>query len=204
MSAFLALCDALQESERLIAALERRRAELPFVDDVLALHQPRHRDLETSRLRSEQAVDAWRAALARRWECEVAGRRIYKLIVRQLVEHYGSAAVPEIQMLSRGEAEANSSPSELLHDLRRLQAALAMGASSLPFAAQRLAEIEQTCTALEVAIGEAEICEAQRRTAVLDRRMAQEAYRRARAATRRALAAHYGENIASEFAELFD
>jgi hypothetical protein len=203
MTALLALSDALVESQRLIAALERRRGELPFADDILAIHRPTHRDLERSHISSDDAVDAWRAALARRWRCEVAGRRLYKQVFRQFAEHYGSDDAPEIQLLSRGEAEANSSPSELLRDLRRLQAVLEMGMAALPFAAQRLAEVERTCAALEGAIGEASGCEAQRRTAALDRRMAQEAYRRARTVTQRALTEHYGDSIASEFIELF-
>ena len=81
--------------------------------------------------------------------------------------------------------------------------ALALGRSSLSFAARRLPEVERTCAALEQAIDEANRCEARRRAAAIDRRMAQEAYRRARDMTQRALAAHYGEAIVSEFAELF-
>jgi hypothetical protein len=202
MPAFLPSSDALTESKRLIAALERRRADLPFVEDMLAIHQPTHCELEDSRQRSEQAVEAWRDALARRWDCEIAGRRLYKHIFRQFVEHYGSATVPEVQMLSRGEAEADSSPSELLRDLRRLQAALT--ASSMPFADARQPEIDQVCMVLASAIADADDREAQRRAAVLDRRMAQEAYRRVRATTRRRLAEYYGEQISSDFAELFD
>jgi len=202
MPAFLSPSDALSESKRLIAALERRRDDLPFVEDMLAIHHPTHCELENSRQRSEQAVEAWRDALARRWDCEIAGRRLYKHIFRQFVEHYGSATVPEVQMLSRGEAEADSTPSELLRDLRRLQAALT--ASAMPFANDRQPEIDQVCGLLTVAIADADDCEAQRRIAVLDRRMAQEAYRRARATTRRRLAEHYGEQIISDFAELFD
>jgi hypothetical protein len=202
MPAFLPSSDALSESKRLIAALERRRDDLPFVEDMLAIHQPTHYEMENSRQRSDQAVEAWRAALAQRWDCEIAGRRLYKHIFREFIEHYGSAAVPEVQMLSRGEDEVNSTPSELLHDLRRLQAALT--ASAMPFADARQPEIDHVCGVLASAIAEADDREAQRRVAVLDLRMAQEAYRRARATTRRRLVEHYGEQIISDFAELFD
>lgn len=202
MSALLAPSDALAESQRLIAALERRRDELPFADDVLAIHRPTHESLARSSTRSDDAVEAWRAALARRWECEVAGRRLYKQGVRQLAEHYGREA-PELQLLSRGGAEVDSSPAELLHDLRRLQAALELAQASLPEAAERFAEVERECAALEMAIADANAREEQRRTAALDRRMAQEAYRRARAMTRRALVDHYGGAMVAEFAELF-
>jgi hypothetical protein len=203
MHTFLAPIDALAESRRLIAVLERRRNELPFADDILATHLSAHDALERSSYRSDEAVEAWRAALARRWNCEVAGRRLYKQVVRQLVEHYGSEAVPEVQLLSRGGAEVNSSPAELLHDLRRLQAALEMGLATLPFAPRRHDDVKQICAVLAAAIGVAQASEARRRDAALERRMAQEAYRRARAATQRALIEFYNGMVAGEFAEVF-
>ena len=199
MTTLLAPSDALAESQRLIATIERLRGELPFADDILALHRPTHHELATSATKSEQAVDAWRAALARRWEAEVAGLRLYKRIVRKLAEHYGSERAPEVQMLSRGGADAESSPTELLTDLRRLQAALSVG---LGFARERLPEVEQACAALESAITDANQSETQRRVAVLDNRMAREAYRRVRGETRRLLVEHYGGHMAHDFAEL--
>jgi hypothetical protein len=201
MTILPASTDALAESQRLIATLEQLRGELPIADDILALHRPTHHELEVSTTRSEQAVSAWRGALARRWESEVAGRRLYKQIVRQLAEHYGSPEAPEVQLLSRGGAEADSSPAELLADLRRLQAALSVG---MAFARERLPEVEQACAALESAITEANLSETQRRVAVLDNRMAREAYRRVRGETRRLLIEHYGDHMAQEFAELLD
>jgi hypothetical protein len=204
MTTLPAPTDALAESQRLIAALEQLRGELPFADDILALHRPTHHELEASYTRSEQAVAAWRRALAQRWECEVAGRRLYKRSVRQLVEYYGDEAAPEVQLLSRGGAEVDSSPAELLGDLRRLQAALAVGVESLAFASERLPEIDQACAALEGAIVEANVCETQRRVAVLDSRMAREAYRRVRSETRRVLIEHYGDHMTSPFGEFLE
>lgn len=202
MSSLLVSNDALAESQRLMAELERRRTELPFAESILEMHRPAHHKLQASQAESRQSVDAWRAALARRWDCEVAGRRLYKRILRQFVEFYGAGA-PEVQLLSRGEAEVDSSPAELLTDLRRLQAALAMGAETLPFAAQRAPEVDRACIALEGAITEAGLWETRRRDAALDNRMAQEAYRRVRSAARHALREHYGEHTPSEFGELF-
>ena len=199
MTTLPAPTDALAESQRLITTIERLRGELPFADDILALHRPTHQELEISAAKSEQAVTAWRGALARRWESEVAGLRLYKRIVRQLADHYGSEDAPEVQMLSRGGAEADSSPAELLADLRRLQAALSVG---LVFASERLPEVEQAGAALQSAITEANQRETQRRVAVLDNRMAREAYRRVRGETRRLLVEHYGEQMAHEFTEL--
>jgi hypothetical protein len=199
MTTLPAPSDALVESHRLITMIEQMRGELPFADNMLALHRPTHQNLENSAAKSEQTVAAWRRALARRWESEVAGLRLYKRIVRQLAEHYGSEDAPEVQILSRGGTEADSSPAELLTDLRRLQAALSVG---LGVARERLPEVEQACAALENAITEANQSETQRRVAVLDNRMAHEAYRRVRGETRRRLVEHYGEQMAHEFAEL--
>jgi hypothetical protein len=199
MTTLPAPTDALAESQRLMTMIEQLRSELPFADDILASHRPTHYELEISAAKSEQAVAAWRGALARRWESEVAGLRLYKRIVRQLAEHYGSADAPEVQLLSRGGAEAESSPSELLADLRRLQAALSVG---LGLASERLPEVEQACAALERAITDANQSETQRRVAVLDNRMAREAYRRVRSQTRRLLVDHFGEHMAHEFTEL--
>jgi hypothetical protein len=109
-----------------------------------------------------------------------------------------------MQLLSRGGAEAESSPAELLADLRRLQAALTVAGASRISASARLPEIDQTCAALEGAIGKANECETQRRVAVLDSRMAREAYRRVRSETRRVLIEHYGDHMAGQFSELVD
>jgi len=203
MTTLLPPRDALAESQRLIATIEERRGDLPLADRLLAIHRPTHRALESSYDRSEQAVAAWRAALAQRWECEVAGRRIYKRILRQIVERHGGEDAPEVQLLSRGGAEADSSPAELLADLRRLHAALAVGAGG-PAAGEQLVEIERVCGALESAIADVRLCETQRRVAVLDTRLASEAYRRARAETRRLLAEHYGEQMASVLGDLLE
>lgn len=204
MTARLAPTHTLDESQQLIATLEQLRGEIPFAEDILAIHRPTHSELEQSYARSEQAVAAWRAALAERWECEVAGRRLYKRLIRQLAEHYGGENAPELQLLSRGGAEADSSPPELLADLRRLQAATMVGSAADVFAGAHQRELEQICSALQNAIGMANRYETQRRNAVLDNRMAGEAYRRARTETRRRLIEHYGSQPSNPFNTLLD
>lgn len=201
MTSLLAPANSLLDSQRLIAAFDRLRSELPLANEILDTHYPLHLKLQQTHQASEQAVTAWRAALASRWECEVAGRRLYKRILRQLIGLYGEQA-PEVQLLSRGGAEANSLPSELLADLRRIGAAFAVGASLL--ATHELqSELHQTCTALEQAIETTRQCETQRRNAVLDHRMAGEVYRRARTATHRKLLAFYSNGLDSSLSELF-
>lgn len=198
MATIPAPADAIAESQRLIAALELRRAELPFAEATLEVHRSMHRELEVSHSGAEQAVAEWRAALARRWECEVAGRRLYKQVLRQLREHYGADAGP-VALLSRGGAEAESTPSELLEDLRRLSAALAIGGGPAEPAA-RAPQVEEACLELARAIGQVSMCEHRRRQAALDNRMVREVYRRVRGETGRALAAHYGGGVPEEFA----
>jgi hypothetical protein len=195
--------DAIAESLRLIDAIERRQADLPFAAAVLNLHREAHRELEQRHDASEAAVGAWRAALARRWDSEVAGRRLYKQVLRQLTDHLGDDA-PLVQMISRGGAEANSTPNELLEDLRRVQAALTLEVGALNFAAERLAQLEQACVALEQAIETARATEHERRNAVLDNRMAREAFRRVCEETFGKLSAFYGERFNEEFQAFFD
>lgn len=194
--------DAIAASQRLMSALEQLRDELPFADDILAAHRPTHSELEAAHTRSQHTIAAWRTALAQRWNAEVAGRRLYKRIVRELIAYYGSESAPEIQLLSRGGAEADSMPNELLADLRRLQAALAIN-SAAPVRAEHQAELDQSCVALGRAIEAANRCETQRRSAVLDQRMAGEAYRRIRTEARRRLRAHYGDHLPDLFGDLF-
>lgn len=191
----LALGDAIEESRRLIEILEQQGPTLPLAAQLLAAHRPAHQALELHQAQSEQAVAAWRSALAVRWECEVRGRRVFKQIYHQLVEHYGSVQAPEVQVLSREGAEVDSTPAELLGDLRRLRAHLALHEQQLAFAAERLLEIDEACAALERAIAETAGREATRRAAVINRRLAQEAYRRLRGATREALIEHTGADI---------
>jgi hypothetical protein len=149
--------------------------------------------MTTSYHNSEEAIAAWRAALARRWTCEIAARRLYKQTLRQLVQHYGTAETPTIRLISRGGAEADSTPAELLEDMRRLHAALSLEAATLPFAEQRLAEIVQSCETLERAINDVAECERRRRAAVLDLRIAREVYRRMRRETCQALMSQFGD-----------
>jgi hypothetical protein len=193
--------NALQESERMIELLEQRRDEFPHAEELLAIHRPTHQELERNKRITEQAVTAWRESLAHRWNCEIAGRRLYKQIYQQFTAFYGSADAPEVQLISRGGAEENSSPAELLVDLRRMEAALVVNNERLPFAAQRLSELGEVCTMLDEAIKATNAYESERRTSVLEQRMVQETYRRLCNATRRALTEHYGSQWLLEWSE---
>lgn len=193
--------NALQDSERIIQLLEQRHDEFPHAEEFLAVHRPTHQELERNKQITEQAVTAWREALAYRWTCEIAGRRLYKQIYQQFTEFYGSADAPEVQLISRGGAEENSSPAELLVDLRRMEAALIVNSERLPFATQRLSELVDVCTSLDEAINATNVYESERRASVLEQRMVQETYRRLCHTTRQALAEHYGSQWLLEWSE---
>jgi hypothetical protein len=190
--------DVIADSEKLISALERRRGELPDADQLLAQHRATRNNLEQCITLSRAAVEAWRGALAQRWEHEIAGRRLYKQTLRQLTEHFGADA-PEIQLLSRGGAEINSTPQELHEDLARLIAGLTLHEHSLEFASARSAQLLTCATALEHAIESARVAEHRRRNAVLDSRMACELFRRACDETFARLTQHYGAQLPDEF-----
>ena len=193
--------DPLAESQRLIAVLERNLALVPFAAEQLAVHRSVQTMLIACQQRSDAAVSAWRSALARRWECEIAARRLYKQVQRQYIALYGSAEHPEVQRIASSYDDANTSPKSLLTDLQRVLLDLRVRRDTL--VAERQSELQHTCDELDTAIHEAEHCEAARRTAVLERRMAQEAFRRARTATQDAFNTHYGTQLAPGLNELF-
>jgi hypothetical protein len=182
--------DILEDSSRLIALLEQHRQELPFVEEALVQHRKLHSDLLHQQHSSQRALDEWRRALARRWQCEVAGRRRYLEIQRQLIAHFGADA-PELLLFLRG-SESNSSAAELLTDLRRLHAALSVTASAPAAAVQELAALTRACADLEDAIARTNRCDEQRHKALLDRNLSQHAYQHLGNQTRRQLSEHLG------------
>lgn len=200
MTSLLA-ADPLMESRRFITLLEQHAAGLPFAAEHLELHRRTWQALEHCQHRSDTAVATWRTALAHRWEREVAGRRLYKQIYRQYVEFYGSADCPEVQRIADGHSDSNASPADLLIDLRRLHADLALHPAA-PFVA-RCSDVLHACATLELALHEASRCEAERRSAVLERRIVQESFRRACLHTQRAISEHFSSAIPLEFDELF-
>ncbi len=199
IATFPASNDAIADSRQLLTALEARRAELPFADQVIAAHASLHQELEGSYTTSQQAVGAWRAALARRWDAEVAGRRLYKQIVRQLDAQSGAGGRSPVALLVRGSGESEISPAQLLDDLRRLGALLALHAPPIADAALLLRHVEAASADLEDAIGQTEVTERRRRSSVLDNRMARDVYQRIRSETYRALETYYGAQLPREF-----
>jgi hypothetical protein len=201
MSVQLPTYDTLAESSRLIEVLERCCAEFPLAKSMLDAHRPAHSTLETSTLRTQQALEAWRSALATRWQYEVKARRIYRQGFDLLREHLGPDT-PELRLVSRGGAEVNSLPEELVADLRRLHSAMALWLPASDEREQLLNEVSSTSDMLETAIEQTNECERDRRVAMLERRIAQQRYRRIRAKTRKTIAENYGHLAYSQVAEI--
>ncbi len=203
MTNLLAPIDAIADSERVIAALEQYQHEIPMASQILTMHRTTHHELEVSHSHSEQAVAAWRAALSHRLECEIAARRLYKQLVRQMIEHYGTEEVPSVKLLIPAENGVDVTPAELLADLRRLQTVFALERSLPPLLSDRIGEVDQSARRLEQSIAAANAREHERRTAVLDSRIARETYRRIRSETYRMLVEHYGDQQDTPIGALF-
>lgn len=196
-----AIEEAIADSQKLLVLLEQHAPEVPYLDGRIAHHCDIQAELERCSAESRDAVEAWRAALARRWDCEVAGRRLYKQNLRQMTEFFGEGA-PQVTLLSRGGAEANSTPNELYEDLLRLQAGLQLQRAVFPGAHERSQAVGVCATELNHAIEIARRAELRRRSAVLDGRMACETFRRAWEQTFTHLADHYGDPLPEVFERL--
>lgn len=199
MTTLLPPNDAIAESERLIAILEQHHQHAPELGTILTAHRATLHEMKVSHSSSEHAIAEWRTALARRWTAEIAARRLYKQIMRQLIQHYGNSDAPAIRLVSRGGAEVNSTPTELLEDMRRLYTVVSIEKAALPFAEERLSELAASCSELEGAIDVVAECERRRRAAVLDLRIAREVYRRMRGETYYTLVQQYGTAVDIDF-----
>jgi chromosome segregation ATPase len=179
-------------SSRLIALLEHHRGAFPQLDDELAQQQRLAHTLAEQRQHSERALAAWRSALSRRWECEVQAQRAYSSVQRQLNAHYGSDAA-YAQLIAPARPGGPSTPSELLHHLRRLEAALKLLMPQPPFAALALAELRAISSSFEQAIDATTQCETERRRLLTEQRIAANLYEQAYDRARRLLAHFVGE-----------
>lgn len=189
--------DIFEDSRRLIALLERHHVCHPSVAVELASHRDLYHQLEEQRRNSEQALAEWRSALARRWECEVAGQRLYLAIQRQLRDFFGPDA-PYLQLIIPPQNNGACTATDLLIDLRRIEASLVMLRPQPSFTAEWLEQLAGACADLDAAIAWTARCETQRRNALLSQRLTYNAYHRARARTQRLLTDSLGEDVDTE------
>ncbi len=181
----------LEESEQLIHLLEQYAADSALAREALTRHQQIHQELQTQQHRSEEALAQWRAALTRRWRCEVEGQRQYIQIVQKLRTFYGSTSAQVQAVLPSEHYQPGTAPN-LLNDMRRMHATLQLMQPPLPDVRAVVDGLEQACSELDVALTETERCDRLRRMANIERRMTSDACQRASIDTRRTLQEHIG------------
>jgi hypothetical protein len=179
----------LDTTNRMIATLERHRDAYPFLDEDLARHRTLSAALSDQRLRSEYALSLWRTALARRWSCEVAAQRVYHTIQQQLDAAYGADPTYS-QLLAPAQPAAGNTPSALLQEVRRLEAALALLAPRPLFADTGRAQLRAVADDLAAAIAQSDHCEAERRSRLVELHLTSNMLERVSERTRRTLT-HY-------------
>ena len=177
---------------QLAALLERHRHSSPQMEEELTRQQTLTHTLVEHRLRGDRALSAWRAALSRRWECEVSAQRAYRSVQRQLGDYYGPDTA-YAQLLAPAHHVGGGTASDLLHDLRRLEASIQLLAPSPAFAAKALARLRLAGDELAVAIEQSLRCENERRSMITEQRIAANLYERAYDRARRLLAGYIGE-----------
>lgn len=146
------------------ARLERE----PSIAEEARRHQLLSEALSAQRQLADQARAAYRAALARRWSCEVAAQRAYKAAQRALAAHGGAAPSEPFAPASAG---ADSTPRGLLAETRRTAGLLEQIAPSPAFAVEGLVRLRIAGDELEAAIIETDACEAERRRLASEERV---------------------------------
>lgn len=179
-------------ASNMIDLLERHRQTLPFADTEIARHRALLEALEEQHRRGEQALSAWREALSRRWECEVNGQRVYTAIQRQISDYFGKDAT-YTQLVAPANPGAAQTASDLLANMRRLEASLALLKPRPPFVDEWLVRLGTAGTDLAAAIDCSDHCESERRNVLIERRMAANLYERTCQKTRRLLSEHIGD-----------
>lgn len=148
----------------MIVRLERQ----PILAEELGRRHVLAEALAARHLLAEQALSTWRAALARRWHCEVAAQRAYKAAQRQLAAHRGDSPAEPFTPANPG---AESTPRGLLNEVRRVVDVLELLAAEQPFATAALVGLRAAGDELEAAIALTDSCEAERRRLMSEERV---------------------------------
>ena len=180
-----------EQINQIIELLERYKGAMPFADEELARHRALRVALDDQFQRGEAALSAWRAAIARRWECEVNGQRIYSAIRRQICDYFGKDGAYTL-LVAPTHPEQASTASDLLAEMRRLEVSLELLRPRPPFADESIARLHASVDDLATAIEWTEHCETDRRSVLIEQRMACNLYQRACDKTRRLIESHMG------------
>ncbi len=179
-------------ANQLVATLERYRDTYPILDEELARQRALAVAMAEQHERGEQALNEWRAALSRRWECEVNAQRAYCEVERQFGTYYSSDSA-YAQLIAPSHPTSGSTASDLLHQVRRLEASLELIQPRPPFAAEAITKLRAVAADLADAIEQTARCEVERRSVLTDQRIAANLYERAYERARQLLAHHLGE-----------
>lgn len=182
----------VEATRGLVILLERHRADFPQLGEELERHRRLSDTLAEQRERSAQALRAWRAALARRWGCEVAAQRIYADAQRRLRRHYQDSP-SHIRVVAPAHPDHARTAGALLQEVLRLAATLEVLAPPPPFAADLCADLRAAADDLAAAIEQTERCEVERRRLHTAERMAAQMALQASERSRRLLSQYVGE-----------
>jgi hypothetical protein len=163
---------------RLIDLLERHSDQLPLLDEELERHRNIAHAMAGQTHQAEIALSAWRVALARRWDCEIAAQRTYSVVLRQLSLYYGGDPAYTL-LIAPPRPGAAITPAELLRHVRRLDASLDLLTPRPPFADEAGRQLRVSADELAVAIDQTERREGERRSLLAEQRLASQLLQRA-------------------------
>ncbi|MCX7791386.1 MAG: hypothetical protein N2378_12160 [Chloroflexaceae bacterium] len=182
----------VEATRGLVTLLERHRADFPQLGEELERHRRLSDTLAERRERSAQALMAWRAALARRWGCEVAAQRIYADAQRLLRRYYQDSPA-HVRVVAPAHPDHVRTADALLQEVLRLAATLEVLALPPPFAADLRADLRAAADDLAAAIEQTRRCEVERRRLHTEEQMAAQMALQASERSRRLLSQYVGE-----------
>lgn len=179
----------IRESDKLIDALTRHQATLPFAQEHLALHQPLNVQLRARREADDRLRAEWKTANEARDALADQYLNLYLDAEAELVDYLGQGSPLLGEFLWTGLGVLDR-PFEVLSVLEKVRAALT-NHPELPFGAGYSAPLSAAIEALGNAIQEAERLENAVRESARQRQEVEAGYRQARAKTRRRLVRHF-------------
>jgi hypothetical protein len=184
------LATTLQDATfRLINLLERYSEQIPLLDEELDRHHRIAHAMVEQTQRAELSLNAWRVALAHRWDCEIAAQRAYNGMLRQLGLYYGGDPA-YIMLIALPNSDAVITPTELLRNMRRLEASLELLTPRPPFADEVGERLHRSADELALAIEQTDRCETERRSILAEQRLASQLLQRAYERTHSLLTRH--------------
>lgn len=190
-----------EANARLVSLLERHRSEFPQLGEELDRHRMLSTALAEQHRRSAEALQAWRAAIAHRWRCEVAAQRVLMEVHRRLCTYYNNDP-DSCHIFAPDTANRACTPKDLLLDLRRLAAALEMLGLSASIPPSLRDRLQTAIVDLAAAIDQTERYEYERRQILAAKRMTSQMVAQAYARSLRLLSQCIGDGAVQEVVEM--